>query len=366
MADALLETAIATWGPRFTANGVDASDYARITSSLRAWDEWCAGWSRGAEEHLTLGEVALDEDRHLSAGESFARAATYFHFAKFLFVHDLDQARAAHDRAVVALTRALPLLSPPGRREEIAFDGSSLVGILRVPAGPGPHPTVVLIAGLDSTKEEFREIERSFLDRAMATFALDGPGQGEVEWSLPIRPDWEVVGEAVLAHLRTLDDVDATRVGVWGVSLGGYYAARLAAADLAIQATVALAGPYDLGASWENLNPLTRRAFRVRAHCADNDAARRRAGELTLEGLAPRITRPLLVVMGGRDRLFPPSDAQRLVHEASGPAQLVLLDEGNHGCANVVYRHRPYSADWMAQHLHAPGAIPGSAERSEN
>jgi hypothetical protein len=34
MADVLLETAVANWGPRFTANGVDASDYARITAPL--------------------------------------------------------------------------------------------------------------------------------------------------------------------------------------------------------------------------------------------------------------------------------------------------------------------------------------------
>jgi 2,6-dihydroxypseudooxynicotine hydrolase len=360
MADALLDTAITNWEPRFTANGVDASDYARITSSLDSWGDWCAGWSRGAEEHLALAEAALNEDRHLSAGEFFARAATYFHFGKFLFVHDLDQARAAHDRAVVALTRSLPLLDPMGRREEIDFDGSTLVGILRVPSGPTPHPTVILIPGLDSTKEEFREVERSFLDRGMATFAVDGPGQGEVEWTLPIRPDWDVVGEAIIGRLLTLREVDAQRIGVWGVSLGGYYAARLAAADLPIQATVALSGPYSFGAAWENLNPLTRRAFEVRSYSTSPEQAQLRARDLTLEGCATKITRPLLVVMGQRDRLFPWTDARRLVDEAAGPAQLLLLEHGNHGCANVIYRHRPYSADWMAQRLHAPGITPGA------
>jgi 2,6-dihydroxypseudooxynicotine hydrolase len=358
MADALLDTAISNWEPRFTANGVDASDYARITSSLESWGDWCAGWSRGAEEHLALAEVALTQDRHRSAGEFFARAATYFHFAKFLFVHDLDQARAAHQRAVEALTRALPLLDPAGRREIIAFDGSVLVGILRLPQGEAPHPTVILIPGLDSTKEEFREVERSFLERGMATFALDGPGQGEAEWTLPIRPDWDVVGEAVIEHLSGVAEVDAERIGVWGVSLGGYYAARLAAADLPIQATVALAGPYSFGAAWDNLNPLTRRAFEVRSYSRSTEEARTRAMDLSMEGHAAKISRPLLVVMGMRDRLFPFSDAERLVAEAAGPTELLLLEHGNHGCANVVYRHRPYSADWMAQRLHAPGCIP--------
>jgi len=360
MADALLDTAITNWEPRFTANGVDASDYARITSSLESWGDWCEGWSRGAEVHLELAEAALNDDRHLTAGEFFARAATYFHFGKFLFVHDRDQARAAHERGVTSLTRALPLLAPAGRREEFAFDGSTLVGILRTPHGPGPHPTVILIAGLDSTKEEFREIERSFLDRGMATFAVDGPGQGEVEWTLPIRPDWEVVGEAILGHLSTLSEVDPSRIGVWGVSLGGYYAARLASSDLPIRATIALSGPYCFGDAWDNLNPLTRRAFEVRSYSKDADEAQRRSRDLTMEGRASRIRTPLLVIMGQRDRLFPWTDAQRLTNEAQGASELMLLADGNHGCANVSYRHRPYSADWMAQRLHAPGALPGA------
>lgn len=48
---------------------------------------------------------------------------------------------------------------------------------------------------------------------------------------------------------------------------------------------------------------------------------------------------------------FPWQDAQRLHEEAGPAAELMLLDDGNHGRANVTYRHRPYSADWMARQL---------------
>lgn len=351
MADVLLETAVANWGPRFTANGVDASDFARITKRLERWDDWCDAWCEGAEEHLELAETALSENRLLSAGESFARAATYFHFAKFLFVHDLYQAKAAHVRAVTALNKAIPLFDPPGSREEIAFEGSVLVGLFRAPDHNGPHPTVILIPGLDSTKEEFRDVERTFLDRGMATFALDGPGQGEAEWTLPIRPEWDEVGAAVIDHLHTMVQVDASRIGVWGVSLGGFYAARMASSDLPIKGTIALAGPYNLGTSWKGLNPLTRHAFEVRSFSSSPEEAEHRARTMTLEGFARKITTPLLVIMGKRDRLFAWEDGERLANEASGESRLVLLEEGNHGCANVVYRHRPLGADWMAQRL---------------
>jgi 2,6-dihydroxypseudooxynicotine hydrolase len=189
----------------------------------------------------------------------------------------------------------------------------------------------------------------------MATFSLDGPGQGEAEWDLPIRSDWEVVGEAVYEYLRTLRGVDAARVGVWGVSLGGYYAARVASANLPYVATVALSGPYDFGGAWDNLNPLTRHAFQVRAFARDDDEARRRAQTLTLKDVASRISKPLLTIMGKRDRLFSWHEGERLANEATGVSELLVLEDGNHGCANVVYRHRPYAADWMAHYLHASG-----------
>jgi 2,6-dihydroxypseudooxynicotine hydrolase len=268
-----------------------------------------------------------------------------------MFVHDLDQARDAHSRAVDALNRATPLFVPPGSRHEIPFENSTLVGLFRKPNENGPHPTVLLIPGLDSTKDEFRDVERTFHDRGMATFALDGPGQGEAEWTLPIRPEWEVVGETVISYLQSIPDVDADRIGVWGVSLGGFYAARLASADLPIRATIALAGPYNLGATWKDLNPLTRHAFEVRSYSTSPEVAERRAWDMTLEGFASKITQPLMVIMGKRDRLFPWHDGERLVNEAQGETKFVLLEEGNHGCANVINHHRPLGADWMATHL---------------
>jgi 2,6-dihydroxypseudooxynicotine hydrolase len=135
------------------------------------------------------------------------------------------------------------------------------------------------------------------------------------------------------------------------VSLGGFYAARMASSDLPIKGTIALAGPYNLGAAWKNLNPLTRHAFEVRSFSSTPEEAERRACDMTLEGHASKITTPLLVIMGKRDRLFPWQDGERLANEVRGESKLILLEEGNHGCANVIYRHRPLGADWLAAKL---------------
>ena len=137
------------------------------------------------------------------------------------------------------------------------------------------------------------------------------------------------------------------------MSLGGYYAARVAAAGLPVRATIVLSGPYDFGAAFGNLNPLTQQAFVVRSGSSSLEEAQVKARALTLEGRTGAITEPMLVIMGAKDRLFDPADGKRLAEETSGHAQYVVMPDGNHGCANVITHHRPQAADWMADQLSA-------------
>ena len=73
----------------------------------------------------------------------------------------------------------------------------------------------------------------------------------------------------MIDFVETRRDLDTARIGMWGVSLGGYYAPRAAAFDKRIKACIALGGPFDWGAAWDGLPELTREAFRVRSHCQD-------------------------------------------------------------------------------------------------
>ena len=351
--DPRVASAVSHWAPRFTTNGVAVADFQRVTSSVERWDDWCAAWSAAARVHEDLGREALSEGRTRSAGAHLSTAAVYYHFGKFLFVDHLEQMRAAHERAVVCLTEALPFLDPPGERIEIPFEGARLVGVLRRPHGAAPYPLVIMLAGLDSTKEEFRSTEALFLERGLATFSVDGPGQGEAEYDLPICAAWEVPGRAVVEAVSAQPDIDPERIGVWGVSLGGYYAPRMTSGVEQVRACVALAGPYNFGECWDQLPELTRAAFTARSFSRNQEEGRRRALELDLSEAAVRIRVPLLVVAGKQDRLIPWQHAERLVAEAGGPTELILLEDGNHGNMNVAAKHRFKTADWMARQLGA-------------
>ena len=353
--DARVTSAIAHWAPRFVANGVTLTDFEEVTASVSSWDDWCAAWSRRAGVHEELGRDALARGHTLTAGEHLQRAGVYYHFGKFLFVHDVPQMKAAHMKAVACRALALPHLVPAGERVEMPYQGGVLAGILRKPVGVAQPAVVVMAMGLDSAKEEADCYEQPLLARRMATLSFDGPGQGEAEYDFAIRGDYEVAVAAVIDFIETRRDLDAARIGLWGVSLGGYYAPRAAAFDERARACIALGGPFDWVKAWDDLPPLTREAFRVRSHCASLEAARRHAATLTLEGVAHRITCPIYIMNGRQDRIVPCADAERLAREVKGPVTLQIIEDGNHVASNRAYRWRPQSADWMAAQLRTAG-----------
>ena len=353
-ADFLVQSAIQHWAPRFVANGVALADFQEVAGGMARWEEWCAAWCKRAALHEALGRKALADGFRLSAGEHLTRAAVCYHFAKFVFVVDYGQMRAAHMKAVECRTLALPHLQPSGERVMIPYEGGHLVGILRKPAGAVRPPVVVMCMGLDSTKEEVDTYENVFLARGMATLSFDGPGQGEAEYALPIRGDYETPVKAVIDWVEARADVDAARIGLWGVSLGGYYAPRAAAFEKRLKACIALSGPYDLADNWEGLPELTRDTFRVRSKCKTQEEARRHAATLSLKGVAEKITCPLFVVAGKQDRIVPWQDAERLAREARGPVEFLLIEDGNHVANNRAYKYRLQSADWMARQLGLP------------
>jgi 2,6-dihydroxypseudooxynicotine hydrolase len=354
MPDERILDAITHWAPRFVAQGVDYNDFARTIAPLERWEQWLDAWVATAEGHAQQATEAERRGRKLTAGEAYVRAAMCFHFAKFLWLVDLTKRRTVADRAVRTLYAALSLLDPTALRLEIPFARVTMVANLRKPSAAGRYPLVVLIPGLDSTKEEFFHWENTFLSRGLATLSLDGPGQGETGYVTSIRPDYEAAVTKALDAVSSRSDLDLKRVGAAGVSLGGYYAPRAAAFESAIKAVAAIGGPYDFGECWPQLPSLTREAFIHHAGARDEREGQAKASELSLAGVLPRVRQPLLIVFGKQDRLIPFQHAERVAAEAPN-ATLVMYPEGTHVCNNIPYKYRPLVADWMAEQLREVG-----------
>jgi dipeptidyl aminopeptidase/acylaminoacyl peptidase len=360
--DARVADAAAHWSNRFTSNGTDYGDFTATLARITRWDDWCREWGVTATHYEQLAEAAEDAGHPTTAAGAWRRAALAWHWGKFVFVDDPAQQRDAHDRAVACYRKGAASLSPPAELVRFPYQGSHLAAYLRVPdervpderlptadSTSGP-PVVIMVPGLDSTKEELQATAEYFLARGVATLAVDGPGQGESEYDLPIEPAYEKVATAAVDYLATRADLDATRTGLFGVSLGGYYAARAAAYEPRLAAVVALAGPYRFDLDWDELPAQTRATFRVRARVATDEQARAKAAELTLEEAAGAIALPLLIVGGGRDRIVPAYHQERLAKQVPR-AELLLYPDGSHGVTNRAYESRSRMADWLADHL---------------
>jgi 2,6-dihydroxypseudooxynicotine hydrolase len=341
--DPRVASAISHWAPRFVSNGVLLADFEDVTGGLERWEDWCSAWSKRAAVHEQLGRDCLGDGFKLTASEHLIRAAIYYHFAKFVFVQDPKQMRAAHMKAVECYRDGVAHARPPGERVAIPYEGKTIYGVLR-----GRGPVLVMAPGLDSTKEEIHAYAEPFLARGMAVLAIDGPGQGEAEYDIPICGDYERAARAVVDWIEKRADLDAERVAIWGVSLGGYYAPRAAAYEKRLKACIALSGPFEWDRIWDGLPELTRETFRVRSHSRDEAQARAVAKTLTMKEAAPRITCPIFIVTGRQDRLVPASHAEELAQAVSGPVELMVVEDGGHNANNRPYRYRSRTADWLA------------------
>jgi pimeloyl-ACP methyl ester carboxylesterase len=349
--DERVAAAIRNWAGRFIANGIDYNDFARTTGAIDTWLEWLPAWTAVAESHRERADDAAAAGHLCSAGEAYRLAAISFHFSKFVWVLDAALNRRNTEAAIACLYSAHACLDPTAERIEAAVDGAPIAANLRRPPdASGRVPLVVLIPGLDSTKEEFYVWEGAFLKRGMATLSMDGPGQGETGWQTHIRPDYEVAVSSVLDAVATHPGLDLTRVGAVGVSLGGHYVVRAAAFEPRIRALAGVSGPFRFGDDWETMPELTRETVAYHSGAVDERAARRRADDLDLDGVAQHVRRPCLVVTGRLDRVISWENTKQIA-DAVPNAKWVLYDQGTHVCNNIPYCYRPLVSDWIRSRL---------------
>lgn len=310
------EFAAAQW-TRATGAGVDPHEYQRVTESLTSVADWGPSFLRTGHSYLQRAENAGSS---LSAGEYLLMAARWFHLATLAPYAEAHRAAVEADHA---LSRALTVLEPGARR----VSGEGFTGWLRGPTdAPG---TVVVVPGLDSAKEEFLDLVSALLARGLAVFAMDGPGQGVLAATTTFVPDYErVIG-------RVVDALGVARIGLLGLSLGGYFAARAAALEPRVAAVATVSGPFRL--DWDELPPLVRDIMGRRAGGAD--AAHEFVRHVDLAALAPRIAAPLLVVDGGQDVIPGVTNGESLARLAPHSSYL-SVPHGDHLLGNA----RP---DWL-------------------
>lgn len=331
------------WLPRIEVAGIPSATAKAVIEQAGTWENWLSAWSAEGERHAAIAEAALARGHRVTAGEAYARASLFHHFAQFMAFHDLEAKTTAAARKVELFRLAAPLLDPLARLVEIPFEGGTLRAYLRLPAQSGRHPLALIVPGSDSTKEEFPAFERHFLARGIATLSLDGPGQGEGRAFGPLRADLAPAVEAALRKAREVRELSGAIVLV-GMAFGGFLALRATASLAGLAGVVSINGFYDLGNLWPSLPKVYQDNLTFALGGGD---VPQKAKLFTLEGLAASDV-PALIVHGALDRIFPPSEAERCAAWCRGEKELHVLPGGNHVCNNIPWFYRPMVADWVA------------------
>jgi len=327
-------------------------------------------WSQMADK---LCELAAEDEaagRLISAGEKYNRAATYLLTCERLQAHGAPGRMALYQRFLEVFARGLQLSEENCERVTIAYEGKELSALyVRAEGVQGPAPILVQVNGLDSTKEmKYRVGLPAWLaKRGVSSLIVDQPGTGEALrlHGLTARFDSEHWASRVVDWLETRPEVDAKRIGMEGVSLGGYYSPRAVAFEPRFACGVAWGANHD----WRDVQKrrLQREGNLPVPHywahvcwvwgAKDIDDFMRIAEDVHLDGVLDRIRVPFLVTHGEKDSQIPLQWAHRTYEQLvnSPKRELKVFTEREGGCQHSSFDNSinagHYIADWVAQAL---------------
>ncbi len=349
--DPLVRQVMETWTPRFLNAGIPIGDIARTVSQVKTWDDWVGAWMQTGHRHEERGDRLAAIGSTSRAAGAWLLASRCYHVGYHVATRDLDLHAEGLTRMLESHDKALPHVRPAVEKISVGDGADRIVGLLSLPPSNGPVPVAIFLPGLDSTKETRHGAAGGWVADGYAVISMDGPGQGEASRWSTIRPDYEVAVSAMIDWIVEQPWANGQRIALVGGSLAGYYAPRAACFEHRLAAVVGNCGPFDWAECWDLIPQVTRDAFQHYSGAADAAEAKVLAAELTLEGIADQITTPLLVVHGDRDPLIPWEQGKRIVDEASGPAEFVLVEGGNHVVNNFPYESGPVIREWVGRQL---------------
>ncbi len=265
-----------------------------------------------------------------------------------------------YDRTIPLEARVVEKLERDGTvREKIVFRGVQgflVPGYLEYPAdGKRPGPCVLLLHGWSGSKEHWWKdggyisggnVRRALLDAGFSVLALDAQCHGDrisqndfapvnhfADPQLESHPrkgyftQQEIYIQTTRDYRRAIDyletrsEVDKSRIGMLGYSMGGTQTFLLAGVDQRIKAAVACCVPADRS-KWSPIAP-------------QNFAA----------GIGHR---PVLMIMGRTDEMCPLDQAYGL-HAliSSSTKEILLIDAGHRLPPDYV----PHAIAWIQKHL---------------
>ncbi|MBI2880222.1 MAG: alpha/beta hydrolase [Candidatus Tectomicrobia bacterium] len=241
----------------------------------------------------------------------------------------------------------------PIERVEIPFEGRSLSALLHLPAsGRPPYPAVLIVPGMDMVKENSPMYGDPLLERGLAFLMIDGPGQGasNVRKIRVTADNYAEAGVNAVNYLCSRKDIDASRLGLAGVSMGTYWGFRVAAAETRLKACAFMLPCWESGMDtiFNMASPTFKLNYMYMAGYSDEASFDRFMETLSLEGLEEKISCPVMLITGEDEDLSPMDVTLKVFGRIRQPRKLVMFEGSKHSIEAPYVDH---AADWLADWL---------------
>ena len=341
--------------------GIEASRFDDVAGTLPehagpSQPAWQATFSKPAQAHLERARVA--EER----GDSAAASAEYKKAAFYLRMNRLPKRVPAAD--LQATERAYAVLGKPLQRITFKTGEKEFIGYFRAPsARRGSNeklPVLVILGGLDNLKTEMIRHSDYFMGLGFATLIVENPDTGENQ--LGFRPESSAMLDTVADYIKTRSDLDASRVAVYGWSMGGYLGTLGGLRNDFYKAIVNIGGPSDssfgqahckTAPAWivapytvfANMNPQTT----PRQAMCEYYEAFQLSRQLKMP-TAVQLHKPILMVNGAREDLVSRDEPASLAALGFNVTQLVFGEDG-HTAESNMREHFEFTANWLMRRL---------------
>lgn len=246
--------------------------------------------------------------------------------------------------------------------QAVALNGplGTLRGMLHRPAGDDRAPAVVLLHGFTGNHIEdhrlFVQMARRLADAGFAVLRFDFYGSGDSDGNFEECTVHTEVADAVAAldWLAEQPGIDADRIGVLGISLGGCVAALLAGQDPRVKAAVfwnAVTLP-ELHFN-DGVIPTTGPMARIVGGLRVGPGFVPIFNAMDIVGALKRYTGPGLVIRGTADDLVPQAEAEALRAAMAERGSLRLIDGADHTFRRPDWRQEVFeiTTRWLTEHL---------------
>lgn len=227
------------------------------------------------------------------------------------------------------------------------------------------RPCVMLLHGHPGNRKDYRPHWNRFIDIGLALFIPDAWGHGERTrenqaefFGIYPYETRNMLIQSVIDYRRGIDflqsrpEIDGSRIGMMGVSMGGILGSLLAGADDRVRAPIIVVA----GADWKTMFATSVLPEVVRARKALS-REEIEFGFRAMDPVDPRhwigkiSPRPVLLINGDADRVVPVA-GNRILHAAAREPKTILWYRGGHlPMGKEGTRVKTAMVEWLRKHL---------------